>query len=281
MQQNDSYQDELQSLKNEYAKVFSFYQVEMTERINLEKELQIKCSEIDSLKADLERVTKEENSNDISLVQYHNLKNEFKRLQTSHDKKCEELKHQKSDIENVTKEKNDLSVALKRSKKETKESIQSFEKEKRQLEKNVFDLNEFRVKILNEEREERIRIKKENKKSKQKQKEEAIKEQVKTNRNTIKIEESNEIFENFEDEILEEANVQCEIKPTKENNVSEANCGDLVENLGTQDDSIKMEDSEGFIGPKLPPLMSKAEIEEFQRELFAKLDKKLESMWSK
>ena len=34
------------------------------------------------------------------------------------------------------------------------------------------------------------------------------------------------------------------------------------------------EDNASFIGPKLPKLMSKAEVEEFQRELFAKLELK-------
>ena len=59
----------------------------------------------------------------------------------------------------------------------------------------------------------------------------------------------------------------CEIKPTNEKNIVSK--------------AVGMEDSNGFIGPKLPPLMSKAEIKECQRELFAKLDKKLEAIWSK
>ena len=79
------------------------------------------------------------------------------------------------DIENVKKEKNDLSVALRRTKQENKEQHKSFEKEKKQLEKKVFDLNEFRVKILNKEREETIRLRREIKKSNQKMKSDSLK----------------------------------------------------------------------------------------------------------
>ena len=45
----------------------------------------------------------------------------------------------------------------------------------------------------------------------------------------------------------------------------------------TEDDNIIDEDHEDFIGPKLPRMMSKAEVEEFQRELFAKLDFQLKA----
>ena len=88
--QNDYYRDELETMKNEYNKVFSFYQVEVTERINLEEELKNKSAEIDKLKAEFENVTKEEHLKDKHLIQYHNLNAEFRRLQNSHEKKCEE-----------------------------------------------------------------------------------------------------------------------------------------------------------------------------------------------
>ena len=43
--------------------------------------------------------------------------------------------------------------------------------------------------------------------------------------------------------------------------------------LETEDDKIlRAEDHKDFIGPKLPRMMTKAEVEEFQRELFAKWD---------
>lgn len=281
IRQTDYYREELESMKNEYSKVFSFYQVEVTERINLENELKNKSAEINKLKADLENVTKAENLKDKHLIQYHNLNAEFQRLQNSHEKKCEELKHLKSVTENVKKENNELSVALRRTKQENKEQYKSFEKEKKQLEKKVFDLNEFRVKILNEEREEKIRIRKEIKKSKQKMRSDAVKEPVDDNKNIVNMKDSIEILNINDDEILEEATVLDETKLKLEEDDFEVDCGSIVENNDTEDCNVNMEDEEGFLGPKLPPLMSKAEIEEFQKELFAKLDMKLNLMWSK
>ena len=91
------------------------------------------------------------------------LKSENRKLSEKVENKSLEIKL-KSDIETEKKEKSVLSVALKSSRKETKEQSREFEKKIVETEKKLAELNNFRIKKMAEEREEKQRRKKELKK---------------------------------------------------------------------------------------------------------------------
>ena len=157
-------------MRNEYIKVFNFYQVEMTERLKLEEKLKEKTAEIVNLQADLQRLVDDKILKEVVAIQHKSFKVENKRLLENYENRCLEVKKLKNEIENVKKDQNELSVALKRSKKENKEYIKTVQHEKGVLEKKIVDLNEYKMKKVNEERDERMRRKKELKKINQKEK---------------------------------------------------------------------------------------------------------------
>ena len=148
-------------MRNEYTKVFNFYQVEMTERMNLEDELKEKAADIAQLQADLKRLVEEKIVREEIAHQQNKFKVENKKLHENYENKCLEIKHLKNDFENIKKEKNELSVALKRSRQEHKEYIKAVTKDNELLQKKIVDLHEFKTKKVNDERNERIRKKKE------------------------------------------------------------------------------------------------------------------------
>ena len=160
-------------------------------------------------------------------------------------------------------------MALKTPKAEIKDQRKGFEKKSSELEKKVVELNDFKKNKLAEERDLKIKNRKEIKKANQKIKKEKVKESS-TEENLI---------ENYHDHKLVE-NPKLEFKvPTEDlaksvKSETDPN-GNLVReastenNVGTED-AVNDENAEGFIGPKLPPRMSKEEIAVFYEEMMAK-----------
>ena len=96
------------------------------------------------------------------------LKQENKTLVAKFEDKSVEIKLMKNNVEDLNKEKNLLNVALKTAKQDVKARSKKSEKKISDYEKKIHDLNEFRVRKLNEERQEKMRKKKELKKKQRK-----------------------------------------------------------------------------------------------------------------
>ena len=147
-------QEHLQ-LRNQFAQLYSSYQSELERNANFESEVHAAHESKDTLKKDTDKEIKK-------LVQ------ENKAILEKYENKCIEVKQLKSDVEELSKDKNSLSVALKSSRKEIKDQNKVFENKIELFEKKVFELNEFKVKKLAEDREEKLRQRKELKKLKKK-----------------------------------------------------------------------------------------------------------------
>ena len=154
--QHERFQQELLLLRNEYQRLYTFYQNELEKTDNLETQLH-----------DLKSVLESKNIKETELE--NQIKKEVtgkKTLQVNFETKCIEVKQQKAEIESLKKGTNALSVALKTSKQESKEQKKVFEKKIEGYEKRVSELTAYKAMKLGEEREEKIRKKKEIKKSK-------------------------------------------------------------------------------------------------------------------
>ena len=184
--QNNYLRQELLNTRNEYVKLHSFYQLELEARSKLESELNEEKLLVADLKAEIDELhekayLKEEKGNLSKKI-----KSENRNLQEKYENKCIELKNLKSEIENAKKERNSLSVALQGSKQEMKEKVKSFESEKKIYDKKISDLNDFKTKKLNQEREEKIKNKKELKKANRELKAEATAKRTKENFSDVK-----------------------------------------------------------------------------------------------
>ena len=259
----DVLQQELLHVRNEYVKLYSLYETEKQRRSKLENDFDDALEKIAAI---------EKNENDLKV-----LKNENRKLTEKVEIKYIECKQLKCEIENLQKEKCVLSVALKASKKDSKEQSKSFEKKQVEMEKKLLELNNFKNKKLSEQREETLRKRKELKKSIQKSKQRTRDDESCENNN---FGENNYLHENanegFDDEKLEQG--KTELNQMLENCTVEKNPNedkDTLVNESKEAEEGFEEENELFIGPKLPKLMSKEEIEEFQKELFAKLDMKI------
>ena len=149
---------ELLYVRNEYKKLYEFYQFEMEARTKVEAELDI----VNNI------AEKRDESEQKAEIEIRQLKHKMKDLQGKYETKCVEYKQLKGEIESLSKDKNAISVALKSNKQNTKEQNKAFQKKIDILEKKLVELNEFKNVKLSEERAEKIRKRKELKKAKQK-----------------------------------------------------------------------------------------------------------------
>ena len=146
---------------------------EQAQKVETEKDVQINVFEktvkglteqIATLKS---KIDDDEKTKGIS-------ENEEKRLlQIKHEKTCAENKALKNDNEAFRKDLNIASVALKTSKKESKDSSHRFDKKVENLEEKIRGLNETKIARESEEKDLRTKIKKVDKKQKQIQEREA------------------------------------------------------------------------------------------------------------
>jgi hypothetical protein len=281
---SDNLRRELLHTRNEYVKLYNFYNFEAEEKSKFEAEL-VKETELkNKVEKELAEVYKRLNAMELNEGQVKNLKSENMKLQDSFANKVIEFKHLKGELEEVKKDKNSLSVALKGSKQNVKEIEKAFAKERELFEKNTSELKEFKRKKLNEEREERLRKKKEMKKAKKK------------NHDVLTKDCEDDATQDTSEGRKEKARETLEVKnDARESQIDENENFDLDsfdaksdiaanENVASEDDAKvaeKMmeeasedvfidENAQGFIGPKLPPRMTKEEIAAFYEEMMAK-----------
>ena len=84
------------------------------------------------------------------------LKHEAKSSEGKFEEKCKEVEQLKVEVNLLNQDKNAHSVAMKSIKQESKQKSKAFEKKVEAFEKKVAELNEVKIRKLNEEREERI-----------------------------------------------------------------------------------------------------------------------------
>ena len=292
--QSDLLRQELLNTINEYAKLFNFYTSEMEVSANLKLELLKETENKSKIEAELAVALEKLNLKEENRNATKQLKVENRKLQETCENKSLELKHLKMEIENLKKEKNSISVALKGSKQEVKEHAKAFAREKNLLETKICELNDFRTKKLNEEREEKSRKRKEVKKANRKQKvveslENSIHDKVEQEADINEIksdDEGDKVDDNSNKKAVPDENTkveEVEVKQVEEATVDLAKNvktktdpnGNLdrkasTENIVDTEDVVVDENAEGFIGPKLPPRMTKEEIATFYEEMMAK-----------
>ena len=154
---------------NDQTGVFS----EQAQKVETEKDVQINIFEktVKGLNDQIATLkSKIEDDEKIKVVS----ENEEKRLlQIKHEKTCAENKALKNDNEAFRKDLNNSSVALKTSKKESKDASHRSEKKVENLEEKLRGLNEYKIVKESEAKELRAKIKKADKKQKQIQEREA------------------------------------------------------------------------------------------------------------
>ena len=178
-------------------------------------------------------------------------------------------------METIKKEKNAFSVALKGSKKEMKELEKVFNKEREVFENKIVYLSEFKNQKLIEEREERVKKKREAKKAKQKEQFEKREDLTKDSMNNLTC------MANNKNDLKEATNVKGDTQEAETSKKSDDTTENITEENGAQDpenttyEAVDEDDPE-FIGPKLPPRMTKEEIAAFYKEIMEKfkLDEK-------
>ena len=260
---------ELLYVRNEYQKLYGFYQLEMEARAKIEAELDI----VNNL------VGEKDENNQKADLEIRQLKHNLKDLQSKYETKCVEYKQLRGEIESVSKDKNALSVALKSSKQNAKEQNKAFEKNIDTLKKKLAELNEFKNRKLSEEREEKIRKRKDLKKAKQKLKKIEVEE--------IRKSEDLNIAE-FEEPLV--ADVDRNGVLVNEDDVTEKLDGEKIEekferNKPTEDTNYDLKQKEkdnnsNIIKDKefAPKLMSNEEKETFFAKLSEDFKKKLEEV---
>ena len=212
------------------------------------------------------------------------LKQENKALLAKLENKSVEIKHMKCTIDDMNKEKNALNVALKSAKQDMKALSKSSENKISVYEKKINELNEFKIKKLNEERQEKIRKKKELKREAKKIKDKVstgngdfTMEGKDTNENAVKndslVEEEKKSSLLVMDTAVDENKNKC-TSQKQQNCANISPClplpsplsaresnDNLDNNAGDKYENIELEEKEqGFIGPKLPRMLTDAEF---------------------
>ena len=144
---DDRLRQELLNTRNEYVKLYNYYQNEQEAKCKLEKEYH----------EALERLATFERTEET----VKNIIKENKPMKDRLEIKSLEFKQLKSEIEDVKKDKNRLSVALKAAKAESIDQCKDFEKKKTKLENVILELSDFKQMKLAEEREEKMKKRKE------------------------------------------------------------------------------------------------------------------------
>ena len=154
---------------NDQAGIFS----EQAQKVETEKEKQINILEktVKGLNDQIVTLTRKGEDNEKSKVKSEH--EEKRLLQVKHEKICAENKVLKNDYEEFRKELNISSVALKASKKDSKDISHRLDKKVESLEEKIRCLNEYKIAKESEEKDLRAKIKKADKKQKHIQEKEA------------------------------------------------------------------------------------------------------------
>ena len=147
-----------------------------------------------------------------------------------------------------------------------KEHRKENEKKVTDLEKKVIELFDFKQSKLAEERELTLKNRKEIKKAKQKLKKEENSTKEDENKNEISVEAAENTVQTI---AMEDPGNEDLLKETTDVHKTEFKAEPEVRLAGMEAEAID-ENDEAFIGPRLPRRMTKEEIEDFKKELFAK-----------
>ena len=216
----------------------------------------------------------EENSNKLD-KENKTLKQENKSLVGKLETKILEATQLKATVVELNREKNVLSVALKSAKQDLKIQSKASEGKLVKYEKKLSELNEFKTKKLNEERQEKIRKKKELRKEAKKRENNnkkpnndtpAVKEEVSDEKNGKKDDESDFAveFENRncfsvvkESDPISAHSKSCVQNPDNNHPLSEKSVETSEE--GHRDIELEVKE-EGFIGPRLPRMLTDKKV---------------------
>ena len=247
----DLFRQELLNTRNEYLNLYNYYIEEKDAKNKLEAENLVLSGNLSA---------KHEHENSLKA-----LKVEHINLQEKYENKCMEVMQLKTQIDDLNKDKNTFSVRLKTSKKENHEQIKDFENKKIGFEKKISELNEFRNKKLAEEREQKLLKQKELKRLKKKNKIDSDKSDGKKSF----INKLSSYKDTFDDG--KETKPDDDGKETKPEDVeNDSKLDDNFNEVKEEPGEPVTEDDEEFIGPKLPPLMTREEIDAFKEELLTK-----------
>ena len=172
---------------------------------------------VETLKANLEEALRDKDAACEDLLQtdkaHRKLCKENKELIKRHAQVCSEVKLLKVEKDTLGKEYTSLSVALKTSKKDLEQSVRSFQKERKSLQKELENLNDFKI-VKDAEQKQ---IKKAEKKSRQKAKKASKETTDKVHSEDQNLKELPVDNNNFE-EIAEPsiANTDASAKPEKQ-----------------------------------------------------------------
>ena len=241
------------------ARVHELENVLETQKSRTEEAVNDREDEHQKLNACIDNLRKLETENKV-------FKEETKSLAKKLENKSLEVKQLKSKVEELNKEKNTLNVALKSAKQELKSQNKTFEKQLLASEKKVAELNNFKIKKLNDERQEKLQKRKE------------LKMKARKMRNNENNNEKNDV--NVEEKILEDGSSYDsdeEKMPKPELACSQDVCAQHAIELNpvsdeTVDDKSKdidlEEKEEGFIGPRLPRMMTDKEFKSLMDKVF-------------
>ena len=150
----ENFREELFRVRNEYEKLFNFYQAGLVAYEQLKDQMHALNEELSS-----KNVLQKNQETEIK-----KLNHEAKSFGVKFEEKCKEVKQLKIEVNVLNQDKNALSVANKSAKQESKQQSKTFDKKVEAYERKITELNEFKIRKLNEEREEKIKKRKELKK---------------------------------------------------------------------------------------------------------------------
>ena len=195
------------------------------------------------------------------------LRQENKTLVEKLETKAHDINQLKTTVAELNKDKNVLNVALKSVKQDLKAQIKASEDKLKTCEKKLIELHEFKSKKLNEERQERIRKKKELRRE--------TKKNGNNNNPSTTLAAKEEKLDEKKVEKEEESDISVEKKESCPSvaigsDSSAANSKACVldpqnkQSVETSEDKFRdielEEKEEGFIGPRLPRMLTNEEV---------------------
>ena len=127
-------------------------------------EVEAKTKEVFELQRDLQNLHEQQQESIANKVKTSS--DQKRALEIKHERVCAENKNLKNEIENTKKDLNSTKIALKSSRKETKDTSYKFEKKVEQLNDTIKDLEDYKVAKLSEEKELKVKLRKADKKMK-------------------------------------------------------------------------------------------------------------------
>ena len=219
--------------------------------------------ELQNLKASNEKLM---DDNRKLQIESKTLKQETKSFVTKLENRALEAKQLKGKIDELNKDKNVLNVALKSVKQDVKSQARSYEKQIIEYEKKVSELNEFKTKKQDEEKREKLIKKKELKKEAKKNRNnnntsiQAIHENV---IEAINISEENSVVQEEEGPKpmvpRHELPPHCIMSEVSHTSHPDSECLKTSSDLECKNIELE-EKEEGFIGPRLPRMLTDDEV---------------------